>query len=1045
MLSDFSVTPLSMINHDGLQRVILSCKVKKSVHAMLYVAGDGINIQKELGLSSGKNNIALMLKPPQKDTETVWKIVIGEAENSVSVLWKKPREWEFFVMISSHTDIGLHNSQYIQRYNSERYVDLAVELCDKTAERDSYGQYRYTMEGSWFWNNYPNDRGEEAAKSIAEKYIKTGKLGVGAGIAGNHFHSFGFEEMCRSTYGRKQLYDKWGIDTHTMCIIDINGMPWSMVQPYADAGYRNIIFAPNQWNPPHHSKTWSLDPLVPVNINRSDINGDPSFGAGGSRIDVRYDSALPMLFFWRSPDDKKELLVWSSTHYSFGGLMFGFAPDSKSTYNTLRNMDVRFSEMLPQLEERYPYDIWLVASYDDDQVPNGSLTELIDAWNKRWKYPKIRTLGDPDTPFELVRERFGSQIPVLKGEITGGWYQHPLAAASILAKKLETDRRLSNAQTYASLAALNSSYTYPAEEFNRAWDALLWNDEHSYGTSGYNGRNVYETWIQHRDWIEKASDTAGKETDAAVCALAKKIPGNGYAVFNPTAKERTERVLTEGKECVVNIPPCGYRTVEYSELVSVNAETVETDIPPVAENNYYKITFSENGSMSSIYDKLLKRELLELSGCGANTFMFTNDNHKTFFTPKTAHFTIRKTPDVITVIAETEEENSKAAVVQTVTLDSLHRRIDIENKLTHVSAMINNKRYQQYIYYAFPFDVKDSRRICQLNGCEAEYAADLTGHSTDTYMTAHEWCYAENNDFGVGLIQLDTLLVEFDRIHPDKTDFGAVGNGSAIYSYVANDWLQKHEIGGSHVDYSLRYSITSWEAGHNTIAEAAELFANPVKACAINNGSGLPEKFCSFLNVPNGQRLIGLKRAEDGNGIIARLFGNRKDAKVVYGDGSASVTDNTVTELPTEEIPEGTGFSTLRVDVGEVSQRENIPDVIDENKPAPIGSVYTGLITKPKAARGEDDGNLYLLWGQNMERNLSHYELYRSKAENFVPSDESFVAKVEPGPYRVARYEDKELEPHTKYYYRVRAVNSMGVCGEFSEEFSAVTKEPVVD
>lgn len=1043
MISNFSVTPLSMINIDGHQRVILRCESKKSVHATLYVNGESVNIQKKIGLSSGKNCIALYLEPPKKDTDTIWKLEVGEAEESISVLWKKPREWEFFVMVSSHTDIGLHNSQYIQRYNSSRFVDMAAELCDSTAERDPHGQYRYTMEGSWFWNNYPNDRGEEAARNIVDKYIKTGKLGVGAGIAGNHFHSFGFEEMCRSAYGRKQMYDKWGIDTHTMCMMDINGMPWSMIQPYADAGYRNIIFAPNQWNPPHHSRIWNLDAYLPVHIKRSDINGDPSFGGGGSRIDVRYDSALPMLFFWRSPDDQKELLVWGSTQYSFGGLMFGLAADDKNTYNTLRNMDVRFSEMLPEMEAKYPYDVWMFACYDDDQTPDGSLTDIIDAWNRRWKYPKIRTMGNPDLPFDLVRERYGSQIPVLKGEITGGWYQHPCAAAEILANKLETDRRLANAQTYASLAAVSSDYTYPAQEFNRAWDALLWNDEHSYGTSGYKGQGVYETWIQHRDWVEKASETAKRETKAAVSSLAEKIPGEGYAIFNPTSRERSERIVIGDKECVVsNIPPCGYKTVKENQFKEVITETTETDIPPVVENNFYKVIFSDNGSMSSIYDKSLRRELLSQAGYGANTFLFTNDNHKTFFAPKKACFTVKVSSDVIVVVVKTQEEVSGADIVQTITLDNLHRRIDIQNELTHVRAMMNNKRYMRYIYYAFPFDVENAKRICQMNGCQAEYAVDLTGHSTDTYMSAHEWCSVENKEFGVGLMQLDSLLVEFDHIHPDKTDFGDVGEGSAVYSYVANDWLQMHQVGGSYVNYKIRYSITSWETGEKDIEKVAELVANPVELCGLKNGAGLPALSHSFLTVPNGQRLIDIKRAEDGNGLIARLLGQRNNATVVYGDGSISISNNTVDEMNTNEELEGNGFTTLRIELDQISKREDTPDLINEDKPAPIGSVYTGLITKPKAARGEAD-NLYLLWGQNMEKNLSHYELYRSENEGFIPSDDNFIANVEPGVYRVVSFQDRGLNLNTRYYYRVRAVNNNGVSSEFSDEFSALTRELV--
>ncbi len=136
-------------------------------------------------------------------------------------------------------------------------------------------------------------------------------------------------------------------------------------------------------------------------------------------------------------------------------------------------------------------------------------------------------------------------------------------------------------------------------------------------------------------------------------------------------------------------------------------------------------------------------------------------------------------------------------------------------------------------------------------------------------------------------------------------------------------------------------------------------------------------------------------------------------------------------------------FPSERCRVDELPAEEDTPDVIDEATPAPVGSVWTGLITKPRAARGEDDGLLYLIWGQNMEKNLSHYELYRSEQSGFTPSEETFIAKVEPGIYRTGLYVDRGLKTHTAYFYRARAVNMEGAAGAFSDEFSGGTKEPI--
>ena len=1034
----FTITPISMLDHNGNQRIKLQCWISHTTHVVLKIeSGEWSHIQ-DIALTAGDNNIYLMVPSRDHDCESTWFLISDDSTVSVSFLWKKPREWVFYVMLSSHTDIGLHNSQYHQRYASEQFLESAAAMCDATDDRTEENRYRYTMEGRWFWENYPADKGAEKAENLLQKYIRPGKIGLCAGTAGNHTNVYGFEELCRSAYVRSELLRQWNVDTHTMSMIDNNGLSWAMVAPYADAGYQNIIFAPNHWNP-LMSQVWECDRTVPA------YTWNTNAGGGGSRIDVRYDSALPMLFFWESPDHVHKLLVWASVQYARGGEEFGFLPHEGPDADVLYRMESRFSSRLPKMEERYPYDIWLLASYGDDQNPSLHQTDLFTMWNEKWAFPKIRTLGAPDEPFDLIRERYEDQIPVLQGEITGGWYQHPVAAPQLLADKLEADRRLANAETYASLAARYTDYTYPAQEFSRAWNYLIWNDEHSYGTSGYQGRRVYETWMQHRNWIEKAAETAKTESSKALDALIQQIPSDcdGIVVFNPTAQLRSERISWEDKTAVVrDIPSCGYKV--FKNPIFSDSQLTTPSEPPEIENEHYRIRFAKDGSMESIFDKEIGQELIDSTLYGANTFVFTEDNHKTFITPKNARFTVYKSDGLITVTAEMEEPVSGAAITQKVTLDSLHHRIDIDNTLQHIRAMINTRRYYRYIYYAFPFTISGARRICQLNGCEAEYAKDLTGHSTDTYMSSHEWALAENTEYGAALLQRDSLLVEFDHIHPDKTDFGLPGTGSAIYSYVSNDWLQMHEIGGSHVHLRLRYAITSWSGSYKKagVPEMAECWINPVAVKQIPRQNGIfPKNKHSFLTIPEGQRLICLKRAEDGQGIIARLYGDRTTASVKMEN--TSVSPCTTDEQKNSAVPAGTGFSTFRIHNGNISSRPDTPNMVDEKIPAPVGSCWTGLIDTPKAFRGENDGQLYLLWGQNQEKNLSHYELYRGNTADFIPSPENLIARVEPEQYCVGRYVDEGLMTHTAYYYRVRAVNQNHIAGKMSDVFSGITKEPI--
>lgn len=87
------------------------------------------------------------------------------------------------------------------------------------------------------------------------------------------------------------------------------------------------------------------------------------------------------------------------------------------------------------------------------------------------------------------------------------------------------------------------------------------------------------------------------------------------------------------------------------------------------------------------------------------------------------------------------------------------------------------------------------------------------------------------------------------------------------------------------------------------------------------------------------------------------------------------------------------------------------------------------------------DVALYLQWGQNNEPDLSHYELYRSEILDFELNEQTFLAQVEPGPCVVVPSEDKNLKPHTAYYYRVRAGDRHGHQGPPSELCRGVTRE----
>ncbi len=872
------------------------------------------------------------------------------------------RPWKIYSIKSAHTDIGLHNSQYIQRQGCVAHIRNAAALIDADKRPDSDpAAFRYIMEGYWFWHNYPQDMGQEEAMRVVDEYFKRGRLDVGATCAGNHTHVYGYEELCRSIYTKKYFKDKWGIDARTMMMIDNPGISWSVVEPYAQAGVENIIFAPNQWNP-FPSTIWPCD----KNTRRYTLN--PDAGGGGNRIDVRYSSPLPMVFFWESPDASEKILVWASTQYADGLDIFGVKQNGP-----IKDMDdvmQKTAASLKMLEERYPYDIWLGASYDDDEPSNTALADFCKQWNDLWETPTFCTLGDLEMPFDYLREHFGDKIPSLRGEITSGWLQHPVCTPELLAAKFNADRLLPEAEALMSVASAKKKEAYPHEDLKRAWWHLIINDEHSYGVSGYKGRRVFETWLQHRDWIAKAQSTA-------------------------------DSVLDEALECLGEARP------KEPELIPANGKTVE--------NAFYRITVTDEGIITSIYDKELNRELLDGE---ANKLLYTRDNHQSWADPALLG----------------------AEIVQTVSLAKNEKLIYIDNQLKHPTDLFNNSRYYRYGYYQFPFAVDNAQFFAQLNGPVMEPYKDLTGHSTDAYVGAREWSSVENGNFGIALIQWDSSLMEFGEIHPDKTcySFGKLPEGkSALYSYIFTDWLQMHNPDGEG-DLRFRYAITSyagsWRDAH--IPNVARKATDPYYS--------LLEKHIK-ADAPNVQ-IVTVKAAEDGRGFIVRLRETegkgvvtslKRDFLKCRRLFRTDILENDIKKIPRGKIAlKPYEYVSVRI----APKRK-----VKFSEPTSDGYEYTGLVTRPRATHGGSDGQLYLEWGAIMDKDFDHYELYRSTQPGFKCSEETFVCdvrneKYDGIPYRVARYEDTGLESHRRYYYKIRPVNKDGSKGDFSEEFSAKTR-----
>jgi hypothetical protein len=952
-----------------------------------------------------------------------------------TLTWNPPRHWTLYGLKSAHIDIGLHDSQYKQRHMTVGFIDQARQLADQTSDWPDASRFRYVVEGLWWWLNYPRDRSERAASEIVEKYARQGVFAVGASHSGNHTQVYGFEELCRSAYYAQQARDRWQLPADTMMMVDNNGITWPLVTAYADAGIKNLVFLPNSWNPET---------------------------VHGSRIDVGWDATLPHLFYWQGPDAKSRMLVWANPHYIETGHDFGIRTCSGRPPLVTEPDAVapRMARQLALLESRYPYDIWLVSNYDDNEPPNLRFAALAKAWNARWRWPELRTVGDLSEPFREVEKRFGDKIPTLRGDITGGWAQHPLSTPNLLAMKRSADRLLPTAEKLATLVRLaDPQYVYPTTAFHRAWDELISNDEHGYGTGHYSGRPVYDTWMQKRDWIERAMDTAEVKNARALPALAASVPVDGPSVivFNPTLQSHVETVevrlpescahlrcvrsadtapiatVIEGRTLrfrTSQVPPLGYAVYRLGRGDADVVTRRPCVKPPTVENTFYRVAFAADGSIASILDKQLDRQLVDgAAPYRCNQFVYTRDVHKSFSTPGDARFEIETSALDQTVIARAEHLASGAAIERRVALPLHEKRIDIDNRLDHVRDLASANCCQRFGYYAFPFAVPQGVFRVGLNGCVARPHDDQTGHGTEAYMAARDWTDVGNEQFGVALVQFDSQLVDCGKIHADKKAFGEPLTTSHLYSYIFTDWPygHAHVTGPSHINLRYRYVIYSHAGSlHEArVARFAERAVTPVFARMIDQTQKgtLPGGSHSFLSIdaPNVS-LLTLKLSEaPGRGVIARLH----------------ETDGLAVDAATLTTGWGKDLRLMRCSLVEQDRAAMDRPLVGC---APFGYVTIRIESQgagpaaPKATVGVvSDKSIGLQW--IAVPGARQYNVYRGDDADFSPDAYHLAATT-----RQTRFTEEAFKPGAVRYYRLAAVDDQLRQGPISDSVRATTR-----
>lgn len=436
-----------------------------------------------------------------------------------------------------------------------------------------------------------------------------------------------------------------------------------------------------------------------------------------------------------------------------------------------------------------------------------------------------------------------------------------------------------NAETLSLMNEKLNSIEYPKKDLHDAWETILLNQFHDI-IPGSSIKEVYEVSSQQYEQIKLIGNEI---VDTAHNDIAKNLnTDGGYLVFNSNSFESTGAVKLDGKTYTVeNIPAKGYKVVKKPEIkasVKVTDNTIE--------NDFFKLTFDSKGTITKLYDKRNKRDVLK-KGARGNVITAYEDLPKAYdnweisnyYTDKSWEIdkvkSVKKITDGARAGLEIKKTFLDSTLVQKIWLYDDIDKIDFDTYIDWKEAHILVKA-------AFPVDINSDKATydIQFGNVERPTHYNTSWDAAKFEVCAHK--FADLSEYGYGVSLLNDCKYGHS-IHDGVMALTLLKSGT--YPDLTADKCEHY------FTYSLCPHSGDFKSA-GIIKKAYELNC-PLTAVKVGKNKGTLTDNYSFLSVADDNVIIEtVKKAENGDGIIVRMyesFNKRTDTTLNFGFDVESV------------------------------------------------------------------------------------------------------------------------------------------------------------
>ncbi len=816
------------------------------------------------------------------------------------------QNYEFFIAGNSHIDLA-----WLWRWPET--VEVTKETFSTIMDNmEEYPEIIYIQSQAqayqWMEDYYP-----EVLERIKQK-VKEGRWEIVGGMwAEPDCNLIDGESFIRQIlYGKRYFKKKFGVEVKL--------------------GWNPDSFGYN-WNMPQFFKKSGIDAFITQKISWNDTNTFPYF-----------------LFWWQGPDGSKVLTYFPPTGY-VGRLQGGRMVDGLKQYE--KNTGLKKVLILYGLG-------------DHGGGPNREMLDRIQETQEQKIFPRIRHSSASGYLSQLNTGTLES-LPVWQDELYLEYHRGTYTTQAETKKfNRKSEVLLSNAEKISSLAFLLGG-NYRQKDLNKAWQRVLMNQFHDIlPGSSINPvyRDAKESYLQAHKLAKQALqeslgymahkiNTAGGaegmpllvfntlawERDGVVkTALPHNLQGE-IKIMNPEGQEIPSQILISGegkrKVCFIarKVPPLGFRIYRIQEGSGSNEQSSLKINETSLENQYFRITINpESGNLSSIFDKLRKREVLA-PGAEGNQLQLWEDipdrwdawnigyTGRRWELDKAQNIEITSQGPVMASIKIKKNYLglSKARREPTTDFPSsfFSQEIVLYDDIPRLDIKMKADWWEDHVLMkvAFPVNVKNEKATYEI---PFAFVQRPTGRRTPREQARFEvsairWADLSDGDYGISLL------------NDSKYGHDIKDNVMRLTLLRSPLWPDPMADKGRHqFSYALYPHRGDWKEA-DTVQRGYE-FNTPLLSLLVDNQEGkFPPSFSFFKASPSNIILATVKKAEDRDSLIIRLYeteGKETEGVVEFFRQPKEIFELDLMENRLRSVPFEKNETTLRFGKSEIKSLE---------------------------------------------------------------------------------------------------------------------------